>query len=492
MKFLSYLRAITTKFFHRSELENEMDEELQSHMQHRADDLERSGVPRVEAERRARVEFGGQLKYREESSEALGGNFIESLSQDIRFIMRVLRKSPGFTAIAVLTLAMAIGANAVVFSVLNAMFLRPLNLPNEQSLYAIEHGGDKSGNESYPDYLDLRDSNRSFDGLAAFDITEVGLDTGGNPDRAWIYTVSGNYFDVLGIQPLLGQFFHESDEHGPNSAPYIVLTYSYWRAHFRQDRAVVGRSVMLNRHSFTIVGVAPRDFHGTMLVAHPDFFVPLVDASQVYGDERLNARGNRWISTVVGHLKTGVTYAQAIADLNSVGTYLQKTYPKDESEFDFSLSSPGLGGFIGPPTQAFLAGLMLLAGLILLAACANLGSLFAAHAADRARELAVRVALGATRRRILRQLFTQAMLISLVGGVTGLWVTMFLLQWLSAWQPLPRFPIHLAVSPDAHVYEVSLLLTLVSGILFGAAPIRQILRADPYQIIKSSANRQLE
>src|SRR5882724_7238762 len=313
MKFLSQLRAITTKLFRRSELDNEMDEELQSHIQHRADDLERSGAHRAEAERRARVEFGGQLKYREESSAALGGNFVESLLQDVRFSMRVLRKSPGFTAVAVLTLAMAIGANAVVFSVLNTMFLRPLNLPNEATLYAIEHGSDKSGNESYPDYLDLRDRNRSFDGLAAFDITEVGLDAGANPDRAWIYTISGNYFDVLGIQPLLGQFFHESDEHGPNSAPYIVLTYSYWRAHFHEDRGVIGRNVLLNRHSFTIVGVSPRDFHGTMLVAHPDFFVPIVNAEQVYGDDRLNARGNRWVSTVVGHLKAGVTPAQAIA-----------------------------------------------------------------------------------------------------------------------------------------------------------------------------------
>jgi hypothetical protein len=166
-----------------------------------------------------------------------------TLLQDLRFALRMLRKSPGFTAIAVVTLALGIGANAVVFGVLNALILRPLNVPQAQSLYGIERGSDKAVNQSYPDYLDLRDRNRSFDDLAAYNVTSVGLDTGNHPSGAWIFEVTGNYFDALGVQPYLGRFFHGADEHGPNSAPYIVLTYAFWHSHFQDDRGVVGRIV---------------------------------------------------------------------------------------------------------------------------------------------------------------------------------------------------------------------------------------------------------
>jgi predicted permease len=413
---------------------------------------------------------------------------MQTLWQDLRYATRLLRKSPGFAAVAVVTLALGIGANTAVFSVINAQILRPLNVPRAQSLFMIERGSDKEPNQSYPDYLDLRDRNRSFDDLAAHDITEVGMDAGENPSRAWVYTVSGNYFDVLGIQPYLGHFFHGSDEHGANSAPYIVLTYAYWHSHFQDDRGVVGRTVQLSKHPFTIVGVAPPEFHGTLLFVNPDFFVPIVNQEQVNGENRLNARGNRWVSIVVGHLKPGVTPAQAITDLNSIGSYLEKTYPKDDGKMTFTLARPSLyGDSLGPSVRAFLTGLMLLAGLILLAACANLGSLFAARVADRSREVGLRLALGAGRIRILRQLLTEALLISLIGGAAGLWGSIVLLSGLSVWHPYPRYPIHMSVNPDANVYGIALLLTLASGFLFGAVPVRQILRTDPYQIVKSGS-----
>jgi hypothetical protein len=212
MKFFAYLRSLATKFFQGSQIESDMDEELRSHIEHRADDLERSGLNRAEAERRARIEFGGHVRFREESYEALGGNFIETLIQDVRYSLRLLRRSPGFTFVAVLTLALAIGANAVVFGVLNALLLRPLNVPQPESLYTIEHGRDKSTVLSYPDYLDVRDRNRSFDGVAASNTFQAGLDTGENPSRAFGNEVSGNYFDILRLQPYLGRFFHASDE----------------------------------------------------------------------------------------------------------------------------------------------------------------------------------------------------------------------------------------------------------------------------------------
>ncbi len=477
-------------FFHRSPAAGDMDEELRSHIQHRADDLERSGLPRPEAERRARIEFGGHGRFKEECREALGGNLVETLIQDVRFSLRVLRKSPSFTTAAVLTLALAIGANAVVFSVMNALILRPLNVPGAESLYGIQR--DHFAAQSYPDYLDLRDRNRSFESLAAYNITSAGMKSGQNASPAWVYEASGNYFDALRLHPYLGRFFHASDEHGANSAPYVVLTYAYWHTHFQDDRGVVGRAVQVNKHPFTIVGVAPPEFHGTLLFFSPDFFVPMVNQEQIEGSGFLNVRGNRWVFMVMGHLKAGVTPSRAMADLNSIGAYLEKTYPKDDGKMTFTLARPSLyGDYLGRPVRAFVTALMLLAGLILLAACANLGSLFAARAADRSREVALRLALGSSRTRILRTLFTEAVLISLMGGAVGLWGSLELLRWLSAWQPFPQFPINLPVNPDASVYGIALLLGLASGFLFGAVPVRQILQTNPYGIIKSGSTGSL-
>ena len=414
---------------------------------------------------------------------------MSTLLQDLRFALRQLRKSPGFAIPAVLTLALAIGANTVVFAVLNGLILHPQNVPRAESLYAIERRSDQTTWQSYPDYLDLRDRSRSFDGLAGFSPTAVGLDTGQDPSKVWGYEVTGNYFDALGIQPYLGRFFHLPDEHGANSAPYIVLAYAYWHSHFQDDRGVVGRVVQLNKHPFTILGVAPPEFQGTLLFFSPDIWAPMVDQQQVDGLNVLTARGNRGILMVLGHLKAGVTPAQATADLNSVGSYLEKSYPKDDSQMAFTLARPGLlGDFFGSPARAFLTGLLLLAGLILLAACANLGSLFAARAADRSREVALRLALGSRRPRILRQVFTEAVLIALVGGTAGLLGSVTLLRELSAWRPLPQFPsIHIPVNPDAYVYWVALLLAVASGFLFGAVPVRQILRTNPYEVVKSGS-----
>ena len=485
MKFLDLLRFHLSVLVGRVRLNDEMDDELRSHIDLRADDLERFGLPHAEAERRAHIEFGGYQRVKEECHEAAGGTFFESMRQDFRLAFRMLHKSPGFTSVAVVTLALGIGANAVVFAVLNALILRPLDLPQAQSLYAIEDRGG-TGYESYPDYRDLRDRNRTFEGLAAYNITQAGLDTGKDPAPAWVYEISGNYFDVLGIQPYLGRVLHASDERGENSAPYIVLTHGYWHSHFQDDPSVIGRTVQLNKHPYTIIGVTPPDFRGTLLFFTPDIFVPIVNHEQLAGASELEQRGRRWVFETLGHLKPGVTPAQATADLNSVGSYLERTYPKDDGKLSFALGRPGLyGTFLGGPVKAFVAGLMLLAGLILLAACANLGSLFAARAADRSREVALRLALGSSRSRILRQLLTEATLISLVGGAIGLFGSIALLHRLSLWNPIPRFPIHVPVSPDAKVYIVALALALLSGFLFGIVPVRQVLHTNPYEVVKS-------
>jgi predicted permease len=473
--------------FHRSRVDREIDAELQSHIALRIDDNLAAGMSPAEARRDALVRFGNPASTKERVTAADASLSLETFVRDIRIATRQLRRAPGFTLTAIVTLALAIGANAVVFSLLNGLILHPVNLPRAQRLYFIERGRDLSPTNSYPDYVDLRDRTRAFDGVVATDIDKSGLDINGVTFPVWLYAASGNYFDVLGVQPYLGRFFHASDEHGPNSAPYIVLSYGYWQSHFNSDRTVVGRVVRLNKFSFTILGVAPPAFRGTELFFAPDLWAPMVNDSQLDYSDILTKRGTRsmWL---IGLLKPGVAPAQASLDLNSIAAHLSRTYPKDDDGISFTMARPGLlGNMLGGPVRAFLAGLMLLSGLILLAACANLGSLFSARAADRSREVALRLALGSTRTRILRQLLTEAILVSLAGGALGLTGGVALLHAISAWRPVPNFPINVPVNPDARTYLVALALALVSGFLFGIVPLRQVLKADPYQGIKAGA-----
>ena len=408
------------------------------------------------------------------------------MTNDVRIALRQLRKSPGFAITAILTLAMGIGANAVVFSVLNALVLKPVDVPNAQSLSMVQRFQFPS--QSYLDYVDLRDRNRTFETLLMTNIIgPVGVNTGGNPSTAWPYLASGNYFDALGIQPYLGRFFHAADEHGTNSAPYVVLSYAYWHGHFHSDAGIVGRTVEINKHQFTIVGVAPETFRGTELFFAPAMWIPMVEQPTVEGQNSLQHRGNR-NGYVLGHLKPGVTPAQATEDLNSIGAWLAKTYPSEDDGVKFTLARPGLiGDLLGGPARAFLGGLMLLAGLILLAACANLGGLFAARSADRAKEMALRLALGSRRRLILRQMLTEALLVSVGGGALGLAGGVLILRLLSAWQPIQDVPINVPVNPDVRTYLVALGLALASGLAFGIMPVRQVMRADPWKVIRTGA-----
>lgn len=472
--------------FRRQQVEQDLNDELQYHLERKIEEHVAQGMLPDQARYAALRAMDGLAQRQEECRDTRRVHLIEDTLQDIRHGLRILRKSRGFTTVAIVTLTLAIGANAVVFGVLNGLILRPLQVPQPESLWGTEYG-DNSGWQSYPNYIDLRDRNRTFDGLAAFSFVFAGLDTGKDPATTTGFAVSGNYFDVLGIPPALGRVFHASDEHGPNSAPYLVLSYGYWHSRFQDDRGVLGRIVHLNKHPFTIIGVTPPSFQGTLLFISPDFFMPIVNQDQVLGGFDMNDRANQHgIFEAMGHLKPGVTPSQAEADLASVGAFLDKTYPEQAGRKSSSLSRQGLTSF-ARPVRAFVAGLTVLAGLILLAACANLGSLFAAHASDRSREVALRLALGSSRNRILRQLLTEAVLISLAGGAAGLLGSIILLRRLSTWQPFQGAPLHIPVSPDAKVYAVALILAVISGILFGIVPVRQVLRADPYQIIKSAA-----
>lgn len=487
MRLLNASRSRIRAVLFRSKAHREMEQEMRDHIQHRADDLERAGLARLQAERQARVEFGGFERFKEECHEQSGADAVDSLTRDVRYGLRVLRKSPGFTVVAMLTLALGIGANAVVFSILNALVLQPLNVPQAKNLYVVQPAVTGGSTESYPDYLDIRDRNRSFTGIAGYEMAPVGLNSDGTPARTWLYEATGNYFDVLGVQPYLGRFFHASDEHGANSVPYLVLSYAYWQSHFQSDPNVVGRHVVLNRYTFTILGVAPPQFRGSELFFSPEVWAPLVDEQQVEGGSDLTSRGARgmWL---VGSLKSGVTPSQASADLNTIAATLSKEHPEDDGGLRLKLARPGLlGDMLGGPVRAFVTGLMLLSTLVLLAACANLGSLFAARAADRGREVALRLALGSTRSRIVRQLLTEAVLVALGGCALGIVGAVALLRVISAWQPVPDIPINVPVNPDLRTYLAAIALALVSGLIFGLVPARQVLKADPYQGMKSGS-----
>jgi predicted permease len=405
---------------------------------------------------------------------------------NIRYGLRQIRRSPGFSATVILTMALGVGANVIVFSVLNALILKPMDLPEfSQLLFLDRHANanDTSPSQSYPDYRDLRDRNVVFSGLAASRVNRVGVEHDGTASKSWMYEASENYFDVLGVKPVLGRFFHNSDDHGPNSSPYAVLSYDFWQTHLNCDAGIVGKVINLNKHPYTVLGVAPKGFQGTELFFRPDLWVPIQNEAQLEGYNYLEARGDHGI-WLVGRLKPGVTAAAAEANLNAIAQQLRKQYTEDDG-LTYSLSRPGfLGNMLGGPVRKFLFGVMLLAGLVLLAASANLGSLFAARASDRARELAVRIALGSTRGNILRQLMTEALLLSLLGGALGIGVGSAMLGSLSRWHPSPDFPVQLNVTADARTFLLALGLAVVCGVFFGLVPATQVWRSNAYLAIK--------
>ncbi len=411
---------------------------------------------------------------------------MENVLLDVRYASRVLRKSPAFTVVALLTLMLGIGANVVVFGVLNTVLLRPLDVSDPESLYQFRHKQWMIGRlltTSYPAFEDFQRRNTTFNGMAAIYGYSGGTLAWHNAlSKVHGDEVTGNYFDLLGVQPQLGRFFHASDEHGPNSAPYVVLSDGLWRSAFQADPGVVGTIVKLNKHPFTVVGVASALFHGTERFVWPDYWIPMANEQQVEGSDYLHNRTHVAV-TVIGRLKPGVTPRQATEDLNTIAAELSKEYPTTDDGQPLRLIHPGLIGDEGEVIRGFLYGVTVLALLVLAAACANLASLFASRVADRSREMAVRVALGSSRRRLAMQLLTEAVLVSLMGGTAGLFTANLLLAVLNRWQPAAEA--HLAASVDTRVFLEGLALTLGSALLFGMVPAWQAGRSSPLQAMKS-------
>src|SRR5438093_6291988 len=331
---------------------------------------------------------------------------------------------------------------------------------------------------SYPAFEDFRQRNSTFSDMAAFNgYSRARLGWGHAVSGVSGYLVTGNYFELLGVQPEVGRFFLATDEHGPNSAPYVVLSSNLWRRAFNADPGVVGTTVRLDKDPFTVVGVAPAPFHGTEKFVWPDYWIPIVNL----GEEQLHRRDLLSV-TVLGRLKPGVTPPQATDNLNAIAAQMAKEYPETDSGLPLRLVRPGLFADNGDVIRGFLHSVTALALLVLVAACANLASLFAARAADRSRELALRVALGASPWRLVRQLLTEAMVLSMLGGAAGLVIAGLLLGVLEQWaSPFG----HVGVSAEARVYLAALILTLVSALLFGMIPARQVSQSSPLQAMKS-------
>ncbi len=476
-----------TNLFRRSKISDEIAAELEAHIALRTEDNIARGMSPADARREARLLFGNTIATRERVTAADASLGLDNLARDIRYAARQLRRSPGFALTAIVTLAVGIGANVVVFGVLDAILLQPLHVAGAERLFQIEGKRQGDLSQSYPDFVDYRTRNSTFSDLAAFRIGDVGLSTGGSAQRSWMYEVSGSYFDMLGVQPAQGRFFHESDEHGPNSAPYIVLSDGFWRRRFNADPRVVGMTVDLNMHPFTIIGVTPRSFNGTELFLWPDFWMPIVNEEQVEGFSFLTKRFNHG-TNVIGVLKPGITPRQGTENLLAVAHQMTREHPAEDDGLTARLVKPGLmGDLLGGPARPFLAAMMVLSLLVLVAACVNLAGVFAARAADRTREMAICLSIGSSRWRLLRRVLTEAALISVAGGVAGTLFAAALLGMLTRWQPISEFPIHVTVVPDAGVYAIALALTLASGILPGLLPARQIWRTDAMQAMKSGA-----
>ena len=486
MRALRRVFARLVNFATRRRRDERLREEIESHIASAARENIRTGMNANEAWRKARLEFGavGALRENYRAEESLP--ILEGLLLDVRYAWRVLKKSPTFTAVAVITLMLGIGANVVVFGVLNAILLHPLAVSDPESLYQIRHKQWTIGRlltTSYPAFEDLRRRNSTFSGMAGiYGYSHARLKWRNAVMSLSGDEVTGNYFDLLGVQPALGRFFHGTDEHGPDSAPYLVLSDALWRRGFQADPGIVGSTVELNDHQFTVLGVAPPQFHGTERFVWPDYWVPMVNQAQVEGWDDLHSRTSITV-TVIGRLKSGVTQKQATEDLNTIVAELAREYPGTDEGVPLRLIHPGLIGDEGDVIRGFLYSISVLALLVLAAACANLASLFAARAVDRSRELALRVALGSSRRRLIWQLLIEALMLSIIGGAAGFGVAKLLFLVLNRWSLFVSD--HLVVSVDARVYLAGLAFTLGSALLFGMAPARQAWHSSPLQGLKN-------
>ena len=416
---------------------------------------------------------------------------METLLRDVRYGVRSLLKRPGFTGIAVVTLALGIGANTAIFSLVNTVLLRPLPVPHPEQLvevYGTFHNGADYTIQSYLNYKDYRDRNDVFSGLIAYRFAPMSISHESRNERVWGYLVSGNYFEVLGVQPFVGRYFIPEEDKTPGSHPVAVISYGCWQKRFASDRGIVGQTLALNGHVFTVIGVTPKGFNGTEIAYAPELFVPMMMAREI-------EPGSGWLESrdsdnlfVVGRLKSGVTAEQAESVLTTITLQLGKEYPRENEGRGVRLLTPGL--FIPDIRNSvisFSAVLMGVVGLVLLLACVNLANLLLARATERRRELAIRLAVGASRARIVLQLVTESVLLSLAGGFGGL----LLAAWINDLVASIKLPTDIALVFDLRldwrVLIFALVVSLGTGIFFSLLPALQSSNPELVPALKDEA-----
>jgi macrolide transport system ATP-binding/permease protein len=504
MKNIYYLRAIAAKLrglFRDRGADRELDDEIETHLRLLTERYVSQGMAEAEAAWAARRQFGNVMLLKEEHRDMHAIRLIETFTQDLRYGARTLLKTPGFTLIIVVTLALGIGVNTVILSTVNGFLLRGLAVEKPAELISVFWGKKSDpqvwGVFSYPNYIDVRNRTQSFSGLTAWDnMYSASLSTTDSrnargQERAeliWGERVSGNYFEVMGVKPILGRGFLPEEDRTQNTHPVVVISHALWQSRFNADPAIVGKTIYLNGVAFTVVGVAPETFYGSEFTLRQSFWTPLMMSSK-FGMGAEWETNRDWNNIFVyGRLKPGVTMAQAEAELNLIADGLAKQHPNNaDTKIQVKAETDGryqslnktfkLGGWLA----------MCVAGLVLLVACANVANLMLARAAARAKEIGIRLAIGASRRRIVRQLLTESVMLSLLGGALG-WLVAYWGTWLVAASvpPLP-WPINLQVSPDGYVLKWMLGLSLLTGLIFGLTPALLASRPDLVAVIKGDA-----
>jgi predicted permease len=487
------LRALLFK----GALDDELDEELRYHLEREVEQNIRAGMSPEEARYAALRAFGGLQRAREECKEARGVRFIEELWQDLRYGVRTLWKKPGFTLVAVLTLALGIGANTAIFSFVNAVLLRPLPVAEPERLVYV-FGGVRTNPynvSSYPDYIDYRDRNKVFSNLIAYSPITLSLSGDDGADTISGLIVTGNYFEALGVRAQVGRTFLPDEDSTPGGHAVAVISHALWQDRFAGDPHIAGRQLLLNGQPFTIVGVAPAGFNGAETGQTNDIYVPMAMQAVVrppragYSGEMnpdlLSKRGPRWLD-LVGRLKPGVTVGQAQAELSTLAAQLAASYPETNQGQTATVSPISKGDPTQRGTLLSVAGLLLgVVGLVLLIACANVANLLLARAAARRKEISIRLALGAGRGRLIRQLLTESVLLALAGGACGLLLAIWLVGVMRAYSPPANFfPVAFDFSLDRSVLGFTLLLSVLTGLVFGIAPALQASKPDLVAALK--------